>query len=162
MRPLLPLAVLAVALAACGDAEAPTPADAEAVPVAPAVPAPPSPTAHTAGEGQAPDSPHGGTVKTAGGGHLELVVARPNLMVYVLDAEENTLPAAGIAGATALVQMEGGATETVALQPAGDHLQMAIPGDAPAFAAVVSVPVAGETRSARFEVGLDGDLDHAH
>ena len=37
-----------------------------------------------------------------------------------------------------------------------------LPEGVTAFTAIVTVPVAGETRSAQFEVGLDGDTDHAH
>ena len=108
-------------------------------------------------------SPHGGTVKPAGnGGHLELVVDGQNIKVYPLDGEENGLPVAGITGAQAIVQVEGGSATTVALAPMDDHLHGTLPAGATAYTAIVTVPVAGETRSARFEVGLDGDTDHAH
>lgn len=162
MRFLL-LAASALTLAACQDAEAP----ADAAP-APAT----SPDAvadlaaeHTQGahvEEHDHGSPHGGTVKPAGGGHLELVVDGANLKVYPLDGAEAALPVAGIAGAQALLQPEGGAALTVPLAPMGDHLHGTLPEGATVYTAVVTVPVAGETRSARFEVGLDGDLDHAH
>ena len=107
-------------------------------------------------------SPHGGTVKTAGAGHLELVVDGQDFKVYPLDAAEAALPVAGIAGAQVLLQPDGGAALTVPLAPMGDHLHGTLPAGATVYTAVVTVPVAGETRSARFEVGLDGDLDHAH
>ena len=164
MRPIL-LSVALLALAACQDAEAPTPADAAPAPAT-------SPDAvadlaaeHTQGahvEAHDHGSPHGGTVKAAGAGHLELVVDGRDLKVYPLDAAEAALPVAGIAGAQAFLQPEGGAALTVALAPMGDHLHGMLPEGATVYTAVVTVPVAGETRSARFEVGLDGDLDHAH
>ena len=107
-------------------------------------------------------SPHGGTVKAAGAGHLELVIDGADLKVYPLDGDEAALPVAGIAGAQVLLQPEGGAALTVPIAPTGDHLHGMLPEGATVYTAVVTVPVAGETRSARFEVGLDGDLDHAH
>lgn len=167
MRPLL-LAIPLLALAACQDAEAPTPSDATSAPVASPAASTPSATAgtpsedHAEGGGHDHGSPHGGTVKTAGSGHLELVVDGRDLKVYPLDGNDAALPVAGIAGAQALVQPEGGSALTVPLAPMDDHLHGTLPEGATVYTAVVTVPVAGETRSARFEVGLDGDLYHAH
>lgn len=117
---------------------------------------------HAEVEDHAHEAPHGGTVKTAGGGHLELVVDGQDLKVYPLDGDEGALPVAGIAGAQAIVQPEGGSAQTVALAVMDDHLHGTLPAGVTAYTALVTVPVTGETRSARFEVGLDGDLDHAH
>ncbi len=157
MRFLL-LAVSAVALASCQDAEAP----AVSATSEPAVSEASAPAEHAATGGHDHGSPHGGTVKPAGGGHLELVVDDGAIKVYPLDGAEGPLPVAGIAGAQALLQPEGGAALTVPLAPMGDHLHGTLPEGATVYTAVVTVPVAGETRSARFEVGRDGDLDHAH
>ena len=167
MRFLL-LAVSAITLAACQGTELPgpgetgqTPTDSSTSTAAVADLA----AEHTQGahvEAHDHGSPHGGTVKAAGAGHLELVVDGRDLKVYPLDAAEAALPVAGIAGAQAFLQPEDGAALTVALAPMGDHLHGMIPEGATVYTAVVTVPVAGETRSARFEVGLDGDLDHAH
>lgn len=107
-------------------------------------------------------SPHGGTVKTAGAGHLEFVVDGGAIKIYPLDAAEAPVPVAGITGAQAIVQVEGGSATTVPLAPMDDHLHGALPEGATVYTAIVTVPVGGEARSARFEVGLDGDLEHAH
>ena len=167
MRFLL-LAVSAITLAACQGAEFPSPGEIGQTPLDSST----STAAvadlaaeHTQGahvEAHDHGSPHGGTVKPAGAGHLELVVDGRDLKVYPLDAAEAALPVAGIAGAQALVQPDGGASLTGPLAPMGDHLHGAIPASVTVYTSVVTVPVAGETRSARFEVGLDGDLDHAH
>ena len=164
MRPLA-LALSLLALSACQSAEAPGPADAAPAPAT-------SPDAvadlaaeHTQGahvEAHDHGAPHGGTIKTAGGGHLEFVVDGQSIKIYPLDGAEAALPVAGITGAQAIVQVEGGAASTVALAPMDDHLIGTLPAGATVYTAIVTVPVAGETRSARFEVGLDGDLEHAH
>ncbi|HEX8385461.1 MAG TPA: hypothetical protein VF576_04715 [Rubricoccaceae bacterium] len=167
MRPVLLTAAL-LALAACQDAEAPTPSDAVSAPTSTSEATASSSTTAAPAGGHAEDgghdhgSPHGGTVKEAGAGHLELVVDGRDLKVYPLDGGDGPLPVADIAGAQALVQPEGGSAQTVALAPMDDHLHGTLPEGVTAYTAVVTVPVAGETRSARFEVGLDGDFDHAH
>lgn len=145
------LALPLLALAACQDA----PAGAE-------VAGTETSTAPPAADDHAHEAPHGGTVKTAGAGHLELVLDGQTLTVYALDGGEASLPVAGIAGAQAIVQPASGSAQTVALEPVDDHLTGTVPAGVTAYTAIVTVPVAGETRSARFEVGLDGDLDHAH
>lgn len=161
---------LPLALAACaGDndpAEIPTP-PADQAPASGANPVttpPETPEAadHATGGEHAHGSPHGGTVKTAGSGHLELVISGSNLLVYPLDANEAALPVEGITGAQIILQPQGGRTQPIGLTPMGDHLMATVPEGVGAYTAVVSVPVAGEARSARFEVGLDGDFDHAH
>lgn len=165
MRTLL-LALPLLALAACQGAEFPKPSEIGQTPSAPSTeastPAEHADGDHAEGGGHAHEAPHGGTVKTAGGGHLELVVDGRDLKVYPLDGAETALPVAGIAGAQALVQPEGGSALTIALAPMDDHLHGTLPEGATVYTAVVTVPVAGEPRSARFEVGLDGDTDHAH
>lgn len=161
MTRILLFALPFLALAACQDA--PAPADAAGAEVAGTeTSAEPSGTVASEGEDHAHEAPHGGTVKTAGAGHLELVVDGQDLKVYALDGEEAVLPVAGIAGAQAIVQPASGSAQTVALEPMDDHLHGTLPEGITVYTAVVTVPVAGETRSARFEVGLDGDTDHAH
>jgi hypothetical protein len=139
--------------------ESPVPTDAP--PVAPP-PETPGQAAHAEGEDHAHSAPHGGTVKEAGSGHLEAVVSGSNLLVYPLDASEALLPVDGITGAQAVIQPQNGSAQTVPLEPMGDHLMATLPEGVRAYTAIVTVPVAGEARSARFEVGLDGDLDHTH
>ena len=161
---LVALIATASLLAACQDAEAPAdavvvPADA---PLETSTPATAPAGDNADGEDHAHGSPHGGTVKTAGAGHLELVTEHTAFRLYVLDGNEQTLPVAGIEGAQAVVQIEGGGTETVPLTPMDDHLHATLSPTAAAYTAVVSVPVAGETRSARFVVGLDSHTQHAH
>jgi hypothetical protein len=158
MRPLL-LSLSLLALAACQDAEAPSPSDAAPAPTSTEA-APPAQD-HAEGD-HAHEAPHGGAVKTAGGGHLELVTEHTAFKLYVLDGNEQTLPVEGLSGAEALVQVDGGDSATIPLTPSGDHLRGELPAETFAYTAIVSVPVAGETRSARFEVGLDSHTQHAH
>jgi len=72
---------------------------------------------HGAG-GQKHTSPHGGTVKTAGNYHLELLQKNGVLTVYLLDANEKLMPVAG-ATATALLQTSNGQVITVKLPLTG-------------------------------------------
>ena len=68
----------------------------------------------------------------------------------------------GIAGAQVMLQPQSGEAVTLDLMPMGDHLMATVPAGVTAYTAIVTVPVGGEARSAQFEVGLDGDTDHAH
>jgi hypothetical protein len=77
--------------------------------------------AHATGAAHSHGSPHGGTVVEAGAGHLELVLSGGFAMLYVLDANEATLPVEGITGSL-MVQRATGAPETVALAAHGNHL----------------------------------------
>ena len=148
---LLALTASALVLAGCQNGS-----DAPAAP-----PATPTAGATAEGEDHAHAAPHGGTVKTAGAGHLELVVDGRNLKVYPLDGSEAALSVAGITGAQVIVQPQSGEAATMTLAPMGDHLMATLPEGVTAFTAIVTVPVAGETRTAQFEYGLDGHA-HAH
>lgn len=162
MRLLLSASVLAtsLALAACQPKaetapapETPAPAAVDTTAAAPAA----------AGDDHDHGSRNGGTVKTAGGGHLELVTEHTGFKVYVLDGSEKMLPVDGITGAEAIVQPDsGGEAATVPLTVMGDHLHGRLPEGTLAYTAIVSVPVAGETRTAQFTVGLDSHGTHAH
>jgi hypothetical protein len=166
---VIALATFSLALTACrgneNEAEAPDPATIESpVPAgSPVAPPPETPEAaeHVAGGQHAHGAPHGGTVKEAGSGHLEAVVMGRNLLIYVLDANEADVPVEGIAGAQVVIQQQSGSVQTVALEPMADHLMATVPAGVRAYTAIVTVPFAGEDRSARFEVGLDGDFEHA-
>lgn len=154
------LAASALGLAACGGDEPAAPP--ASTPAAEAAPAPSETAPAVEGEDHAHAAPHGGTVKTAGAGHLELVTEHTAFRLYVLDGAEKPLPVAGITGAEALVQVEGGDAVTVPLMPMGDHLHATLPAGTMAYTTVVTVPVAGEVRTAQFTVGLDSHTDHAH
>jgi len=161
LRPVLFCALLAtgtLGLSACRTGTDTPPPVAEP----PAAPAPTAPAPAAGGTDHEHASPHGGTVKTAGGGHLELVTEHTGFKVFVLDGSEKALPVQNIAGAQAIVQAEGGAATTIPLTPMDDHLHGVLPEGTLSYTAVVSVPVAGETRSAQFTVGLDSHATHAH
>jgi hypothetical protein len=167
MKHLLTFALLAtgaLTLTACGGSSSDAPAESAATeaPGAGTAAAPaPGDSAATSGD-HAHGSPHGGTVRTAGAGHLELVVQGSNLLVYPLDGAENPLPVRGITGAQVLVQPQSGDAVTLDLAPMGDHLMATLPAGVTAYTAIVTVPVGGEARSAQFDVGLDGHTDHGH
>lgn len=164
MRLLFSASVLAtsLALAACQPKAETAPAPETPAPAAVDTAAAPS-AAPAAGDDHAHGSPNGGTVKTAGGGHLELVTEHTGFKIYVLDGSEKMLPVESIAGAEAIVQPDGGGEPTtVPLTVMGDHLHGVLPEGTFAYTAIVSVPVAGETRTAQFTVGLDSHATHAH
>ena len=116
---------------------------------------PPAKQAHVhADGGHAHVAPHGGQVATVGDYHFELVDSGSMLTLWLLDAEEKTLPVDGMT-ATLLLQPRSGAAKTVPLEAMGSVHFMANnplrPGE-PA-AAVATVTMNGTTRTARFTVG---------
>lgn len=103
-----------------------------------------------AGETHAHKSPHGGTVRTAGTYHIELVQHPTELHVYLLDAKEVTVAAARTTGSVMLLT-NANKTSTVALAPAGDHFVAAVPVGTTLRTAIVSLKASGQSLSARFE-----------
>ena len=103
-----------------------------------------------AGESHAHQSPHGGTVRTAGKYHLELVQQAGAVHVYLLDANEKTLPLTRATG-TAMLLSTAGKTSSVKLTPTGDHFVAAVPAGTTLRTAIVSLKANGSSLSARFE-----------
>ena len=103
-----------------------------------------------ASETHAHKSPHGGTVRTAGKYHIELVRQAGEMHVYLLDSKESALPL-GRATGTAMLLSTAGKTSTVKLTPSGDHFVAAVPAGATLRTAIVSLKVNGSSLSARFE-----------
>lgn len=87
-----------------------------AVALALATPAP----AHT--DSKFTKGPNGGHIVDAGGGsqHLEMVATGGDLTLYVTDANEKPVDAAG--GSAEAQVLVGGKTHNVALTPAGGHI----------------------------------------
>ena len=111
-------------------------------------------------------STHGGTVKSAGDYHLELLQKADMLTVYLLDASQKTLPTTG-ATATALLQTADGNVTTVKLQPSANQQFVATLDKAKSFhKAVVTVAVGGKSASASFDLMVakttDGHAPHNH
>lgn len=105
----------------------------------------------SAGETHAHKSPHGGTVRTAGKYHIELVQHGGELHVYLLDGKENALSVNRSTGTVMLLSTTG-KTSTVRLAPVGeDHLVVALPAGLALRTAIVSVKANGSSLSARFE-----------
>ncbi|HXI01460.1 MAG TPA: hypothetical protein VNI52_14420 [Sphingobacteriaceae bacterium] len=98
-------------------------------------------------------SPHGGEVKTAGTAfHIEALVKKGVLIVYLLDANEKTMSIAG-ATATALIQTANGKVSTSALKANGKanfiyHLSPAIKYNK----AIITLKKGGKTASASFDL----------
>ena len=103
-----------------------------------------------AGESHAHKSPHGGTVRTAGKYHLELVQQAGELHVYLLDGNEKTLPLTGSTG-TAMLLSTAGTTSSAKLTRTGDHFVAAVPAGTTLRTAIVSLKANGSSLSARFE-----------
>lgn len=97
-------------------------------------------------------SPHGGTVRTAGNYHLELLQKNGVLTVFLLDANEKPMPVAG-ATATALLQTSDGKLTTVKLPLAGRQ-QFATTLDKTKFfgKAIINVAIKGQSVSASFDL----------
>ena len=103
-----------------------------------------------AGESHAHKSPHGGTVRTAGKYHIELVQQASEIHVYLLDANEKTLPLTRATG-TAMLLSTNNKTAAVKLTPTGDHFVAAVPAGTTLRTAIVSLKANGSSLSARFE-----------
>jgi hypothetical protein len=104
-----------------------------------------------AGETHAHKSPHGGTVRTAGKYHIELVQHANEVHVYLLDGKENALPVNRTTGSVMLLSTTN-KTSTVRLTPVGeDHLVAQLPAGVTLRTAIVSVKANGSSLSARFE-----------
>ena len=104
-----------------------------------------------AGETHAHKSPHGGTVRTAGKYHIELVQHANEVHVYLLDGKENTLPVNRTTGTVMLLSTTN-KTSTVRLTPMGeDHLVAQLPAGVTLRTAILSVKANGSSLSARFE-----------
>lgn len=118
-----------------------------------------SATAQHGAGGHKHTSPHGGTVKTAGNYHLELLQKNGVLTVYLLDANEKSMPLAG-ATATALLQAADGKVTTVKL-PLTARQQFATTLDkTKAFKkAIITVAVNGQSVSASFDLTPAGRGD---
>lgn len=108
---------------------------------------------HAVGE-HAHEAPHGGTVKTTTGGHLELVAdAKGAFQVWLLDGN---LAPRSIDGASVKIKVAAKGYADVAPVAKGDHFEgqgAVIPGEH--AAAVVTATVGGKTETARFELHLE-------
>ena len=103
-----------------------------------------------AGETHAHQSPHGGTVRTAGQFHIELVQQATEVHVYLLDGKEATVATAGTTGAVTLLTTANKSSR-VPLTPTGDHFVARLPAGAQLRTAIVSLNANGKPLSARFE-----------
>lgn len=113
-------------------------------PVAAQHPAGPASHKHT--------SPHGGLVKTAGNYHLELLQKAGVLTVYLLDANEKTMPLAGMS-ATALLQTPAGQVTTAKLIPtAAGQFVVTLDKTKSFHKALINVTVKGQSASASFDL----------
>ncbi len=144
--------------AACGgksDASSPGAHTAHATPAPAGHPDP-----HARGEDHAHGSPHGGVVAVAGSYHIEAVASKVGMLVYLLDGDEKALPISDVKGSVLLSTKDGKPPTEAPLEAMGNHLH-AMVSFAGAWTAVVTLHVAGETLTARFEGGPTGS-GHDH
>lgn len=111
-------------------------------------------------------SSHGGTVKSAGNYHLELRQKDGALLVYLLDANQKTIPITA-ASATALLQTPDGKVTTVKLSPTGNQQFSVMLDKTKTFhKAVINVAVKEQSASASFDLvavkTADGHAAHDH
>lgn len=107
-------------------------------------------------------STHGGTVKSVGNYHLELLQKADALTVYLLDANQKTLPITGTT-ATALLQTADGKVTTVKLLPTGsDQFRTTLDKAKPFYKAVITVAIGGKSASASFDLKADTHAAHNH
>ncbi|TGE14531.1 heavy metal-binding domain-containing protein [Hymenobacter elongatus] len=103
-----------------------------------------------AGETHGHRAPHGGTVRTAGKFHIELVQHADEVHVYLLDGKEATVATQGTTGTITLLTTTG-KTSRLALTPVADHFTAKVPAGMTVRTAIVSFNATGKSLSARFE-----------
>jgi hypothetical protein len=106
-------------------------------------------------------APHGGQVQDAGGVHLEAVAKDGKLLLYVLDANEKTLPPPS-EGAVKLAV--GKQIYDLALKPEGEALSATLPAgtEGKALVAVVVVKLESGFKTVRFKLGEAKAHPHHH
>jgi hypothetical protein len=106
-------------------------------------------------------SPHGGQVQDAGTVHLEAVVKDGKLLLYVLDANEKTLPPPAEGTVKLAVGKE---LHDLTLKPDGEALSAALPAgtEGKALVAAVVVKLDSGLKTARFKLGEKKAHPHHH
>ena len=97
-------------------------------------------------------SPHGGTVKSAGDFHIEVVVKDGMVMAYLLDGKEKAMVNTGVTAA-AVIQMADGQTSTISLIPSStDGFMYTLDKSKKYNKAIVTITTGGKTASASFDL----------
>jgi hypothetical protein len=106
-------------------------------------------------------SPHGGQVQDAGNVHLEAVVKDSKFLLYILDANEKTLPPPAEGTVKLAV---GKQIHDLMLKPEGEALSAALPAGAEgkALVAVVVVKLESGLETVRFKLGEKKAHPHHH
>jgi hypothetical protein len=100
---------------------------------------------------------HGGTVKSAGDYHIELVEEEGRFRVYLLDNREKAISLKGITG-LAIFRNSDVTTGTQRLNPTGDtHFELPLKGQ-PFSAIIINFKVNGQSVIAKFETKTTGML----
>jgi hypothetical protein len=95
-------------------------------------------------------APHGGTVKSAGDYHIELVEESGKFRVYLLDSRERAIRLKGITG-MAIFRNGDVTTGTQRLTPVGDsHFEIPLKGQ-PFSAIIINFKVNGQSVIAKFD-----------
>lgn len=105
-------------------------------------------------QGHSHAAPNGGQIQQMGAYEGELVVKGPEVILYVVDAQEKKVNVTGFS-ATATVLARGNEQKTVTLAPAGDNKlvgKVDFPVDGKFRATVSLKPSTGEAVRARYSV----------
>ena len=102
-----------------------------------------------AGETHSHKAPHGGTVRTAGAFHIELVQQPGEVHVYLLDGKEAPVATEGTTGSVTMLTTTN-KTSTAALTANDGHFVAALPAGATVRTAIVSLKSNGKSLGARF------------
>lgn len=146
---ILLLVVTAVALVGCNRERAESASPSTAAPVA--SPAANDPAVTT--PQQSSGAPHGGVVESSGTYAIEFAQMNGYPAIYLLDQAGNGMPTAGLTAE--LIITRNGETTRVPLPSMGDHFMSGDPIDLTTpGTAVVSIVIAGNSLSAKFELPL--------
>ena len=105
---------------------------------------------HASQPAHAHQAPHGGTVKSAGDYHIELVEEAGKFRVYLLDIREKAIPLKGVVG-LAIFRNGDVTTGTQRLTPIGDsHFEIPLKGQ-PYSAIIINFKINGKSIIAKFD-----------
>ncbi|MFY9308236.1 MAG: hypothetical protein WAQ28_04215 [Bacteroidia bacterium] len=119
-------------------------------------------TLSLAQEHHAHGSPHGGIVQSAGDYHIELLVKDGNMTVYLLDANEKTVPNKGVTG-KATIMFTDKTSVTVDLTASGtDGFSVKNDKAASYTSCVITFKVADKTATTKFKAAKAGENKEEH
>lgn len=107
-------------------------------------------------------SPHGGIVQSAGDYHIELLVKGGNMTVYLLDANEKTVPNKGVSGKATLMFTDKTSTTLDLTVSGADGFSVKNDKAALYTSCVITFKVADKTATTKFKAAKADEKKEEH